>query len=77
MQTLNCRACGNDWEREPRRGRVPQICPTCAQAQGRKLRASETTNVNRKLTAQQRVDRLERMLKASGVHISQHSKDDE
>lgn len=29
MQTLTCSSCGEDWEREAKRGRRPTVCPTC------------------------------------------------
>lgn len=29
VQVLTCADCGNDWERERKRGRVPKICPDC------------------------------------------------
>lgn len=29
LETLNCTECGEDWERERKRGRKPKVCPDC------------------------------------------------
>jgi len=29
MQQLTCSVCGDVWEREPKRGRPPKVCPDC------------------------------------------------
>ena len=29
MQVLVCQECDTEWEREPRRGRPPKVCPGC------------------------------------------------
>ena len=30
VQLLECSKCHKMWEREPKRGRTPKFCPTCA-----------------------------------------------
>ena len=34
VQTLDCRRCGMQWEREVQRGSNPHTCPTCKPMRG-------------------------------------------
>lgn len=68
---LICATCHEEFERPGRRGRIPKICPTC-RFKPKEL-GSESTK--KTLDPKERVDRLEILLKASNLHISQHRQD--
>ena len=36
METLTCNTCGNDWERERKRGVKPKTCPSCKEGKATK-----------------------------------------
>lgn len=57
---LVCETCGETWVWEVRRGRQPKTCETC---RGVKTATSVPT--------EERLDRLDRNLKANGSHLSQ------
>ena len=59
-------ACGEAFVFEVRRGRPPKSCQKC-----RLVPKAYPPPVKEKLTAQERVDRLEMMLKSEGKHIGQ------
>lgn len=40
VETLVCQACGEDWERELKRGRKPKTCPDC-KSSNRKVKSKK------------------------------------
>lgn len=67
--TLYCQAGDHDWERESQRGRKPHSCPDHQEVEVTSDEA--TTTPTHTISATERVDRLEMMLKSRGTHLSQ------
>ena len=68
MVTLHCQAGDHDWERQSQRGRKPHSCPEHLGAEASDEGEATTTTA---ISATERVDRLEMMLKSRGTHLSQ------
>lgn len=60
-------ACGNKFEQRVGPGRPFKFCPDCRKS-GTSSKGSKTT---KKITAEERINRLDIMLKANGTHLSQ------
>lgn len=65
-----CKKCGDVFARPTQRGRPPSFCKKCDEE---KLPETE----QRQITAKERVDRLEMMLRSRNTHIGQHRDDEE
>lgn len=66
-EELTCTNCGDTWVRERAQGRKPKLCPQCTGV-------TSTTAVRHAATEAEvndRLDNLERNLKANGSHLSQ------
>jgi hypothetical protein len=61
-----CRTCGGDFEYQPKRGRPPVACSVCKAA---------PKVAEEKISAKQRVDRLELMLRVRNTHVEQQKDD--
>lgn len=66
--TLYCQAGDHNWERESQRGRKPHSCPD--HIDNPVVSEDGTTTIS-SISATERVDRLEMMLKSRGTHLSQ------
>jgi uncharacterized Zn finger protein len=65
---IQCKVCSEIFVVKTRRGRPPTRCGDC---EGKALPVAEVKLID----ANERMDRLEIMLKSRGNHISQHRKD--
>ena len=73
MTRLTCRICEKVFVKVGR-GRNPTKCPTCKE-QEKQQKVAHREKVEPKITADERVTRLEILLKSKGSHISQHQKE--
>lgn len=64
---LYCQAGDHNWERQSQRGRKPHSCPDHINEVERETERREAATIS----ATERVDRLEMMLKSRGTHLSQ------
>lgn len=76
MMALLCQGCNEIFAIPSRRGRPPRFCSKCGGSQETVDKVEREAAIEEQKTARQiaeeRVDRLELMLRASGTHISQH-----
>lgn len=72
-EALVCGDCGRSWTRPPTRGRKPVRCPECAEKvrEDRAPEDAEALRAERQRKANDRIDDLERRLRANGSHIKQ------
>ena len=72
MVTLHCQAGDHIWERQSQRGWKPHCCPEHLGAEAEARDEGEATaTTTTAISATERVDRLEMMLKSRGTHLSQ------
>lgn len=76
LMSLLCAGCNEIFAIPSRRGRPPKFCSTCGGNQDTVDKVEMQEKVDDAKTARQlaeeRVDRLELMLRANGTHIKQH-----
>ena len=79
LMALFCIACQEVFMMPARRGRPPQFCSRCSGDPDTVYKVENEAALTRKeeriISAKERVDRLEMMLKSTGNHISQHWQD--
>jgi hypothetical protein len=76
LMSLLCRGCNEIFMIPSRRGRPPAFCSRCGGNQDTVDKVEMAAKVEEAKTtrqlAEERVDRLELMLRANGTHIKQH-----
>lgn len=79
LMALFCVGCNEVYMMPSRRGRPPQFCSKCSADPDTVYKVENeaflTKKEERAISAKERVDRLEMMLKSRGHHISQHWQD--
>jgi hypothetical protein len=76
MMALFCKGCNDVFMMPSRRGRPPQFCSKCGGDPDTVYKVETEVKLNaaqeRLISAKERVDRLEMMLRSTGNHISQY-----